>query len=427
MSAPSVSRRLPLLTLLTANAVSNVGNMLTMVAIPWFVLQTTGSASKTGIVAALTALPTIIAGIFGGTIVDRTGFKRMSVLADIASGGAVALIPLLDRTIGIHFWELMLLVFLGALFDAPGSTARQSLLPDLAEPAGMPLERANAAYTGIQRASMLLGPPLAGVLIALFSASNVLLIDAATFAFSAVAIVAIIPSPARQAANEDGSERYLTQLGESFRFVLGDRLIFTMLIIVALVNFITAPLFDVIFPVYARQIYGSALDLGIMMAAFGIGAVIGTLAYGAIGHRVSRRLTFVSAFLLSMIPAWVLVMTPRLAITIAALVVIGIASGPINPLLMTVFQERTPANMRGRLFGMITAIAWVAMPVGMLAAGLLIEYGSLRMTLGLIAGALAFTTLGVLVNPTLRALDKPRTGSDSDADRQTIAEIETAD
>ncbi len=398
--------------------------MLALVAIPWFVLQTTGSASKTGIVAAMTALPTIIAGVFGGTIIDRTGFRRMSVLADIASGGAVALIPLLDHTIGIQFWELMLLVFLGALFDAPGSTARQSLLPDLTEMSGMPLERANAAYMGIQRASMLLGPPLAGVLIALFSASNVLLIDAATFAFSAVAIVAIIPSPASKPASEDGSERYFAQLSESFRFVVGDRLILTMLIIVAFVNFISAPLFDVIFPVYARTIYKSSVDLGIMMAGFGIGAVIGTLAYGAIGQRVSRRLTFLSAFLLSMIPAWALVMTPRIAITIAALVIIGIASGPINPLLMTIFQERTPASMRGRLFGMITAISWVAMPVGMLSAGLLIEYGSLRLTLGLIAGAFALTTLGVLFNPTLRALDATTRTSEAVTD-QNITGAET--
>ena len=423
MSARSVSRRLPLLTLLTANAVSNVGNMLALVAIPWFVLQTTGSASKTGIVAAMTALPTIIAGVFGGTIVDRTGFKRMSILADIASGSAVALIPLLNRTVGIQFWALMLLVFLGALFDAPGGTARQSLLPDLAESAGMPLERANAAYTAIERGSMLLGPPLAGVLIALFSASNVLLIDAATFAFSAVVIVAFIPSPAPRAAAEESSERYYAQLGESFRFVLGDRLIFTMLIIVALVNFISAPLFDVIFPVYARTIYGSAVDLGIMMAGFGLGAVVGTLAYGAIGHRVSRRLTFLSAFLLSMIPTWVLVMTPQLAVTVAALAVIGIAAGPINPLLMTIFQERTPATMRGRLFGMIMAISWVAMPAGMLAAGLLIQYGSLQLTLGLIAGAFALTTIGVLVNPTLRTLDAPQ--SASDADVETITGVET--
>jgi MFS family permease len=427
VSVTTTRRRIPLWTLLTANAVSNIGNVLTLVAIPWFVLQTTGSASKTGIVAALNTIPAIIAGIFGGAMVDRVGFKRMSILADLASGSAVATIPLIHATIGIQYWELLVLVFLGALFDAPGSTARQSLLPDLAEMADMPLERANAAYTGIQRGSLLVGPPLAGVLIALFSASNVLWVDAATFAFSAIVITLAIPSPAPKPETNEEPQRYFAQLGESFQFVRRDQLILTMLIIVAIVNFATAPLFDVIFPVYAREVFDSAVDLGIMMAGFGAGALIGVIAYGAIGPRLSRRWTFVSAFLFSMIPAWILTMTPNLVITTTTLLVVGIASGPINPLLMTIFQERTPAEMRGRLFGMIMAIAWVAMPLGMFCAGLLIQYGGLRLTLIVIAGAFAVITLGVLVNPTLRSLDEtaraPVSEPDVERDAVTGAEV----
>ena len=220
MPAQSVSQRVPLWTMLAASAVSNVGNVLTLVAIPWFVLQTTGSASKTGLVAAMTALPAVLAGVFGGTIVDRVGFKPMSIAADLASGVSVALIPLLDRTLGIQFWELLLLVFLGALFDAPGSTARQSLLPDLAELAGTSLERANAAFNGIQRSSLLIGPPLAGVLIALFSASNVLWVDAATFAFSALAFALAIPAPSPRSTSE--GERKATSHNWPSRFAMSD-------------------------------------------------------------------------------------------------------------------------------------------------------------------------------------------------------------
>ena len=401
--------------LFAANAVSNVGNVLTLVAVPWFVLQTTGSASKTGIVAALTAAPAIIAGVFGGAIVDRIGFKRMSIIADLASGAAVAMIPLLDRTVGIQFWELMLLVFLGALFDAPGGTARQSLLPDLAEMAHVSLERANAAYSGIQRGSILIGPPLAGVLIALLSASNVLWVDAATFAFSAIVFLIAVPASPVAPVTRDETQGYLAQLAGSFRFIQRDRLILTMLVIVAVINFVTAPLFDVIFPVYAREIFGSSVDLGIMMAGFGAGALVGTVVYGWIGHRVSRRMTFVSAFVLAMIPAWILTMTPNLIITTVTLVAIGLASGPINPLLMTIFQERTPAEMRGRLFGVIMAITWVAMPLGMLVAGVMIQFAGLRTTLILIATSFALVTLGVLVNPTLRTLDTAPRVSESAA------------
>ncbi len=414
MSSSAAVRRIPLWTLLVANAVSNIGDVVAMVAVPWFVLQTTGSASKTGMVAAISTVSAIIAGIFGGTIVDRLGFKRMSVLSDVASGLAVAMIPILDRTIGIQFWELLLLVFLTMLFNAPGSTARQSLLPDLVELAGMPLERANAAYNGIQRSSMLFGPPVAGLLIALLSAANVLWVDAASFLFSAMALAVALPNPEPRPVTEGTGESYFGQLGKSLRFIRRDQLLLTLLIILAVINFITSPLFDVVFPVYARDVFGSSVDLGIMLAGFGGGSLISILIYGAVGHRYSRRKVFVGAFILTLIPAWILTMTPNLVVTTASLVGVGMASGPLNPMLMTIFQERTPSEMRGRLFGISSAIAWIAMPLGMLTSGLVIEAAGLRSMLVVIAAAIAVTTLAVALNPTLRSLDSTRNESDDD-------------
>src|SRR4030042_261602 len=130
--------RLPLLALLAANAVSMVGNMLATVAIPWFVLETSGSAAKTGLVGFFTILPVVLTGLLGGALIDRLGYRRTSILADLASGASVALIPLIHATLGLQFWHLIILVFLGALLDAPGGTARSALGPDLAARAGRP-------------------------------------------------------------------------------------------------------------------------------------------------------------------------------------------------------------------------------------------------------------------------------------------------
>jgi len=129
--------RLPIFALLGASLISMVGNALTFIAVPWFVLETTGSAAKTGIVGGASFLALVIAGLFGGPAVDRLGFKRTSVISDVASGVSVALIPLLYATVGLDFWQLLVLVFLGAFLDAPGMTARQSLIPDLARRSGM--------------------------------------------------------------------------------------------------------------------------------------------------------------------------------------------------------------------------------------------------------------------------------------------------
>src|SRR5690242_19408119 len=98
--------RLPLAALFSANLISQTGSMLTFVAIPWFVLQTTGSATKAGLTGFFEALPYFAAGFFGGAVVDRLGFKRTSVLADLANGATVAAVPLLYFTIGLSFWQL---------------------------------------------------------------------------------------------------------------------------------------------------------------------------------------------------------------------------------------------------------------------------------------------------------------------------------
>src|SRR5512142_427633 len=153
--------------LFTANAISMVGNMLAFVAIPWFVLQTTRSAAQTGVTGFFSALASVVAGFFGGTVVDRLGFKRTSISADLACAIAFGLIPLLYATSGLQFWQLLVLVFAGNLLDAPGTTARKALIPDLAKLAGMSLERASAGIQSVERGSRLLGAPLAGILIAL--------------------------------------------------------------------------------------------------------------------------------------------------------------------------------------------------------------------------------------------------------------------
>src|SRR5919106_5545348 len=182
----------PIISLFVANAISLVGNVFSMIAIPWFVLQTTGSATQTGITGFFTILPVVLAGFFGGTLVDRWGYKRTSIIADIASGVTTALIPLLYFTIGLEFWQLMALVFLGALLDAPGSTARSALVPELAEMAQMPIERATSLVHMIERGARLIGAPLSGLLIALIGTENVLWLDAASFFISAGIIAVTI-------------------------------------------------------------------------------------------------------------------------------------------------------------------------------------------------------------------------------------------
>ena len=395
--------RLPLVALLTADAISLSGNAMGFVAIPWFVLETTGSATLTGIVAALTFAPTVLATFFGGAIVDRLGFRRTSILADVASGITTAAIPLVHVTVGIELWQLIVLVFLGALFDAPGATARRSLLPDLVELSGTRMERATGINGAIQRGSLLVGAPLAGVLVAAIGAPNVLWLNAASFAVSALIVSRFVPVLAPHPDAEEPG-KYLSDLMVGLRFIVRDPLIRMLVLTVLVTNFLDAP-WTVVFSVFALESFGSAVHLGVMVGVFGGAALVGSLAYSAVGHRFRRRQTFVFSFLLCALPYLALALMPSLSVTLVLMAVWGLASGPLNPVIQTVAYERVPAHMRGRVFGATIAGAYLAIPAGAVLGGLVLDRFGVPATLfGIGVCYLAVTTAGVF-NRTFRSMD----------------------
>jgi predicted MFS family arabinose efflux permease len=332
---PTIAHRTPIFALLGANGVSQVGNTVFLVAIPWFVLETTGSAARVGLAAAALGVGTVVPVVLGGPLVDRLGFKRASVLADLTRGATVAAIPLLYLAGVLDFWQLLVLVFLLASLNTNCDTARFSLIPALARRAMMPIERANSADRAIARLGPLVGAPLAGILIAVVGASNVLFVDAATFAVSAALVAFGVPSAASAVAEaaDEGARGYLSELLEGLRFVRTSALILSMVLVAMVTNFLDVPLAQVILPVYANTIYGSAAGLGAMLGAFGGGAFAGTLLFGAVGHRLpSRRLTFLLCFVtVPLIAFGVLAATPPLAVVVAALGIGGLIAGPINP------------------------------------------------------------------------------------------------
>ena len=372
LSLPRV-RRTPLVALYVADAISLSGNAVSQLAIPWFVLITTGSPALTGLAVFFTFVPVVLAGFFGGVVVDRLGFRTTSVTADLASAAAVAAIPLLHGTVGIEIWQLMALVFIGALLDAPGATARAALLPDLAEEGGMRLERASGIRGAIQQGSQLLGAPLGGVLVAGVGATNALWLNAASFLVSAALVAFFVGRPARS-LDEGRSGGFLTELADGMRFIWRERVLRAVLLTVLVSNFLEAP-FSVLMVVFAEEAYGSAATLGIMFGTLGGAALLGALLYSAAGHRLPRRLTFVVCFSLFPLSYLTLATTPSLPVALVALAVVGLAAGPVNPLIFTILAERVPVEMRGRIFGAARAGAWASIPLGILLGGALAEAG----------------------------------------------------
>ena len=399
-------RRTPIAALLAGNAVSLVGNQLTALAIPWFVLQTTGSAGKTGLVAAFTLLPTVVAMVFGGALSDRFGHRRMSVFSDLLSAGTVAAVPLLYHTVGLPFAALLALAFCGALFDAPGITARGALIPEAAALARLPLERVNGASQAIQSLAVLVGPLLAGGLIATMGASNVLWLDAASFLVSAAAIGALVPEVRVEPAVRG---RYLDEVKDGWRFLVNDPLLRTIGGIATVINFLTAPLFAVLLPVLADREYGSANALGVTVAAIGGGALVGALLYGAIGAALPSRPVLIGSFAIAWAPLVLVAGAPPLWLTALAAGLCGLGLGPINPIVLTAMYGRVPVALRGRVLGALSATAMFASPAGVLLAGGLVELVGVQTVIVAIAIGLTLLTIPLLISPALHYLDSATT------------------
>jgi MFS family permease len=398
-----VNRR-PLYALYVADSISLVGNAVSLLAVPWFVLVTTDSPTLVGLAVFFNFLPQVLAAFFGGVIVDRLGFRTASVAADLASAGTVAAIPLIHTTVGIELWQLLGLVFLGALLDAPGATARVALFPDLVELAGVRMERASGIRGGIQQGALLVGAPLGGVLVAELGATTALWLNAGSFLVSAAIVAGAIPR-IRHDLGDEPAGRFLSDLAHGMRFIWSHRLVRALVLTVLITNFLDAP-FDVVMPVLAREAYGSAADLGLLYGVSGGAGLVGALAYGAVGHRLPRRLTFVGCFAVVPIVYLVLATLPPLPAALVAIGVVGFAAGPLNPLLLTVATEVVPVRMRGRVFGAMRAGAWASIPAGILLGGIVVDAIGVEATLlGIGLCYVAVTGYGFF-NPAFRELDR---------------------
>lgn len=402
-------RTFPILALFFANFISQAGSALTSIAIPWFVLQTTGSVVKMGFSAFFTVVPTIIANILGGALVDRVGYKRVSVLGDVMAGVGILLIPLFYNTVGLPFVALLPLIFLATLFNGPGGNARLSMIPDLAELAEMPLERATSISQGVGHIALLVGAPAAGLLIGLIGTNNLLWIDALSFGLSALVVSLAVPVLTKNAPEKEQTQEQvqsqkpdiLADLKAGFSFILSDGLLMAILFTLVMTNLLDSSLNSVATPYYVKQIFGNAVVLGLIDAVFVGAALLGTTLYGTIGHRLPREITLAFALVFVGLRFWVFSLIPPLAFILLISAVSGFASSPLNPIIFTIAFERIPPEKRGRVLGVGMGLSALGMPLGVLASGYLINGIGIRTTLMIMGLCYLVVTLSLLLNPTL--------------------------
>ena len=399
---------MPFAAVETATLLSGAANGVTVVALPWLVLDLTGSATATGGLGAAMAVPTMVAALLAGTLVDRIGRRRVSVASDVLSLISVALIPLLDSALGLTYSIVVVLAVAGAVFDPAGAGAREAMLPEAAESAGLSLPRANGIHEAIWGAAFLLGPGLGGLLIALIGPAGTFWSAAGMFVGS-ILVIWLVPIPGAgrpEGASQDG---FWASTGEGLRFIWHDRLQRTMgLLLMGLVA-VYLPIEGVLLPYYFQQ-QDTPLGLGAVLMAMSAGGIIGALAYGSLARRFTTRTVFVGAIAITAAVFIPFALLPPLAAMLPLALLIGAGFGPVQPAINVVMQTRTPPRLRGRVVGVLTATAYAAGPFGYLLAGPLVDLISLEGTMIACAGAfVALAALG-LVLPSLREADEIAVG-----------------
>lgn len=387
---PEPQSRRGLIGLLAANIVSLSGTRLSMIALPWFVITTTGSAVHTGLVAFAHMTPYVLAKALAGPVIDRLGPRRVTVVAELASAAVIAAIPILHALGLLHFGVLVVLVFLLGAASGPADGAKSALIPDVADQARVPLERVTGLTGTIERLASTVGAAGAGGLVALVGSIPALAVNAGTFAVAAIIIGATAPR-----AEAAPSGNYLQQLREGAGFIWRDRLLRSIYVMVAVTNLLDAAMFAVLLPVWAHSTGRGPTEIGLIAAVMSGSAVAASLLAAAIGHRMPRRMTYLIGFLIAGAPRFViLALDVPLGTVLAVSVVSGFAAGFLNPILGAVIFARIPRGLVGRVTSLGSSLAWSGMPFGGLVGGALIAAAGLSPAL-LVFGAAYFlvTTL----------------------------------
>lgn len=312
---------------------------------------------------------------------------------------------MLDQTAHLPFTVLLILLAARTLVDAPGSATRFALLQPLTQRAAMRPETANATFSAAERVALIAGPPCAALLATLTSPVAALYVDAATFFLSAALIGVLVrsvsPSPQGTGLVSDVKANLAT--------IAHTPALRVIIAVVVVTNLIDAAFTPVVLLVFSRDILGSARWVGLLVAVLGVGTVLGTFLYGPLSRRVlhNRFATFVGAIACIALMRAVLAFEPGIAGAALVLFALGLAAGPLNPLIATVLQVSTPQGQQGRVFGVVLALAFIAAPFGILVQAWLINLISLGTTLWVFAGLYGLTAVGAWLSRGLRAMPRP--------------------
>jgi predicted MFS family arabinose efflux permease len=355
----------------TGQAISQIGDGLSKVALLWFVYDLTGSALKMTMIGILQTIPPLVFGPFAGVLLDRVSKRMAMIIIDTIRAGLLVVIPTLYWMGLLTLPWLYVLVFLTATFSMAFGPALKAMEPLLVK--SDQLTQINALDQSTMTLGQLLGPAISGLLIAVMGAQNVLYVNAGTFLVSALCKLPIKVKEGRRPSRSSAPMREaLKELKEGIRFVFVDHRLLLLLMAVASLFTVGATAFVYLLPVLAKDyLHVDAVKLGWLWASLSVGLLVMTLwIMGAPQRPLCRRLALIAAAAAAGGAAvFGLTMMTSFIVLLGLIAAVGASSGLVNPFVSASLQERTPKEMLARVFSVFNTGTLVASMVGMTACG----------------------------------------------------------
>ena len=376
------------------NTISGCGDQFFLVALPWLILQLTGSGAVLGGILMVEAIPRAALMLIGGALTDRVSPRKIMILTAAARTLLVAALATFIWTHHVEVWQLYVLSFCFGVADAFAAPAAQTLLPSLMAPAQLPA--ANALSQGTQQLAMLAMPAPAGIIIAAFGVASAFSIDAVSFLFIICALL-MLRDPSRVESAVPHAN-IVQSILEGLRYVKDDVALRTLLLVASVLNFcITGPL-SVGLAFLAKREFGSPTAFGLLMSAVAAGSLIGLLLAAARKQRKRGRLLLIVSVIVGICTASIGTLS-QLWSLLPILFVMSASAGFLNVHLLSWFQQRVDRTMRGRVMSVLMFASLGLMPLSLAAAGVAIQWSLRGMFIGAGASVLVVTSIAALQRP----------------------------
>jgi MFS family permease len=392
----------------------STGNSAVHVAIPWLVLETTGSSAQAGIVLGLSGLSVIFTAPLIGGLIAILGARPVSVWADIISGTSVLLFPIIGTLFGLNIASLLVIAIFGAMFDPAGGTARKSLIQPVVEKEGLSLTKFNGTYEAVATIGTVIGPTAAALAISIIGVNATFYVIAVVFVFASATASLI---PVITVRGEKGTVFSVSNVVGETRLGVGtlwrDKPLLSLVGLYTMLTAIYMPVESIVLSRYFQDL-DEPQTLGFVLSAMSVGIVIGALQF----HRAVRMLSPRNLVVISMslIGAVVCGMAflPGAVAFIGLGLALGLAFGPVSPLTNYLVQRRIPQHLHGPVFGTQFSLTHLALPAGTLALGLIVQSVSIAPLLFVIGALFIAVTLLVGFFGPLRGLSVAALHQDDD-------------